>query len=109
PVFSSARTLPMDDRIRSTCEAGLRSNRGRLDWQSAEDRLRGRLNPMQRLTERVRVAVVELNVVSGVHARSNADRGADDERHGLGLGFPHGLGRRSSVTTLVKELVREFV
>src|SRR5256885_3708456 len=50
---------------------------------------------MQRLTKRVRVAVVELNVVGGVHARPDADRGADDEGHGLGFGFPHSLGRRS--------------
>jgi hypothetical protein len=61
---------------------------------------------MQRLTQGVRVPVVELNVVSGVHARPDADRGADDERHGLGFGFSHGLGRRSILTTLVKELVR---
>ena len=64
---------------------------------------------MQRLTQRVRVAVVELNVVSGVHARPDADRGADDERHSLGLGFSHGLGRRSIATTLVKEFVCELV
>ena len=60
---------------------------------------------MQRSTKRVRIAVVKLNVVSGVHARPDADRGADDERHSLGFGFSHGLGRRSVVTTLVKEFV----
>jgi hypothetical protein len=61
---------------------------------------------MQRLTEGVRVPVVQLNVVSGVNARPDADRGADDERYGLGFGFSHGLGRRAIVATLVKELVR---
>jgi len=61
---------------------------------------------MQRLTQGVRVPFVELNVGSGVHARPDADRGADDERHGLGFGFSDGLGRRSIVATLVKELVR---
>jgi hypothetical protein len=44
-------------------------SRGRLEWQGAEDRLRGRLNALQRLTQGVRIAVVKLNVVSGVHAR----------------------------------------
>ena len=84
-------------------------NRERLKWQGAEDRLRGRLGAMQRLTQGVRVPVVELNVGSGVHARPDADRGADDERHGLGFGFSDGLGRRSIVATLVKELVRELM
>ena len=82
------------------------SSRGRPQRQGAEDRLRGRLYAMQRLTQGVRVPVVELNVGSGVHARPDADRGADDERHGLGFGFSDGLGRRSIVATLVKELVR---
>ena len=82
------------------------SGRGHLDRQGAQNRFRGRLDAMQRLSEGIGVAVVELNVVSGVHARPDADRGADDERHGLGFGFSDGLGRRSIVATLVKELVR---
>jgi len=81
------------------------SNRVRLEWQGVEDRLRGRLDAMQRLTQGVRVPVVQLNVVSGVHARPDADRGGDDERHRLGLGFADGLGRRSVVAALVKQLV----
>ena len=64
---------------------------------------------MQRLTKRVRVAVVQLNVVIGVYARPDADRGGNDERYGLGFGLSHGLGRRSIVATLVKELVCELV
>ena len=64
---------------------------------------------MQRLTQGVRVSVVELNAISGVHARLDADRGPDDERHGLGFGFADGLRRRSIIAALVKELVREFV
>lgn len=64
---------------------------------------------MQRLTQGVHVAVVELNVVGGVYARPNADRGADDERHGLGFSFAHGLGRWSIVAALVKQLVGELV
>jgi hypothetical protein len=82
------------------------SNRWRLEGQSAKNCLRSRLDAIQRLTQGVRVAVVELNVVGGVHARPDTDRGADDERHGLGFGFAHGLGRRSVVTALVKQLVR---
>ena len=74
----------------------------RLQRQGAEDRLCGRLDAMQRLTEGLRVAVVKLNIISGVYARPDADRGADDERHGLGFSFSHGLGRRSIVTALVK-------
>src|SRR5712691_8966985 len=85
------------------------SNGRRLERQGAEDRLRSRLDAMQRLTQGVRVPIVELNVISGVHARPDADRGADDERHSLGFGFSHGLGRRSIVATLVKELVCELV
>src|SRR5437588_314837 len=85
------------------------SNRRRLEWQSAEDHLCGRLDAMQRLTQGVRVPVIKLNVVSGVHARPDADRDADDECHSLGFGFSHGFGRRSIVTALVKELVRELV
>ena len=85
------------------------SNRGRLERQGAEDRLCRRLDAMQRLPQRVRVSVVELNVVSGVHARSDADRGTDDERHSFGFGFSHALGRPSIVTTLVTELVCELV
>jgi hypothetical protein len=81
------------------------SNRGRLERQGDEDRLCGFLDAMQRSTKHVRVAVVELNVVTRVHARPDADRGADDERHGLGFGFAHGLGRWSIVATLVKQLV----
>jgi len=64
---------------------------------------------MQRLTQRVRVPVVELNVIRGVNARPDADRGADDERHGLGFGFAHGLGRRPIVAVLMKELVGELM
>ena len=64
---------------------------------------------MQRSTQRVRVAVVKLNVVSGVHARPDADRGADNKRHSLGFGFAHGLGSWSIVATLVKQLVCELV
>ena len=64
---------------------------------------------MQRLTQGVRVPVVELNVGSGVHARPDADRGADDERHGLGFGFADGLRRWSIIAALMKELVCEFV
>ena len=82
---------------------------GRLEWKSAKDRLRRRLDAMQRLTQGVRVPVVELNVVTRVHARPDADRGTDDERHSLGFGFAHRLGRRSIVAPLVKELVGEFV
>ena len=85
------------------------SNGRRLERQGAQDRLRGCLNAMQRLPQGVRVAVVELNVVSGVHARPDADRGADDERYGLGFGFADGLRRRSIIAALVKELVCEFV
>ena len=73
------------------------SNRVRLEWQGVEDRLRGRLDAMQRLTQGLRVAVVELNIISGVYARPDADRGADDERHGLGFSFSDGLGRWSIV------------
>jgi hypothetical protein len=83
----------------------MRTNRGRLERQSGENRLCGRLDAMQRATKRVRVAVVELNVVSGVHTRSDADRGGDDERHRLGFGFADGLRRRSVVAALVKQLV----
>ena len=84
-------------------------NHGCGERQGAQDRLCGRLDAMQRLSEGIGVAVVELNVVSGVHARPDAHRGADDERHGLGFGFAHGLGRGSIDPTLVKELVCEFV
>jgi hypothetical protein len=85
------------------------SNRGRLERQGAEDRFCRRLDAMQRLTQRVRVPVVQLNVVSGVYARPDADRGADNKRHGLGFGFADGLRRRSIIAALVKELVRKFV
>ena len=85
------------------------SNRGRLEWQGAEDCLCGRLNAMQRLTQGVRVPVVQLNVVSGIHARPDADRGADNKRHGLGFSFAHGLGRRSIVAALMKQLVGELM
>jgi hypothetical protein len=57
---------------------------------------------MERLTQRVRVAVVELNVICGVYARPDADRTADNERNGLGFGFAHGLGRGSIFTALEK-------
>jgi hypothetical protein len=78
------------------------SNRGRLERQCAEDLLCGRLDAMQRLTQGIRVAVVELNVISGVYARTDADRSADDKRDGLGFGFAHGLGRRPVVAALMK-------
>jgi hypothetical protein len=78
------------------------SNCGRLERQGTKDRLRGRLDAMQRLTQGVRVAVVELNVVSGVYARPDADRTADNERNGLGFGFAHSLGRGTIITALVK-------
>jgi hypothetical protein len=45
----------------------------------------------------------------GIAGRIEQTRCADDERHGLGFGFAHGLGRWSIVATLVKELVCEFV
>ena len=77
--------------------------------QGAEDRFRGRLDAIQRLTQSVRVAVVELNVVSGIHARPDADRGADDERHRLGFCFAQGLGRRSIIAALVEQLMCELV
>jgi hypothetical protein len=60
---------------------------------------------MQRSTKRVGVAVVELNIVSGVHTRPDAHCGADNKRHGLGFGFADGLRRRSMITALVKELM----
>ena len=53
----------------------------------------------------VKAQAVQPNVVSGVHARPDADCGADDERYGLGFGFSHGLGRRSIIATLMKELM----
>src|SRR3989442_1675140 len=81
------------------------TNSGHLERQRAEDRLRGCLDAMQRSTKRVGVAVVELNIVSGVHTRPDADRGADNKRHGLGFGFADGLRRRSIIAALVKELV----
>ena len=77
-----------------------------LERQHSQNRLRGRLDAMQRLTQGIHVPVIELNVIVGVHARPDADRGADDERHGLGFGFAHGLGRRPIVAALMKELVR---
>jgi len=40
---------------------------------------------------------------------SDADRRAHDERHCLGFGFAHCLGRRSIAATLVKQLVGELV
>ena len=78
----------------------------RLERQGAEDRLRGRLDTMQRLTQSIHVPIIELNVVSGVHARPDADRCADNERHGLSFGFSEGLGRWAIVATLVEELMR---
>ena len=110
-VFCLARILPVMPAHPSRRDARclMVNSRGRFEWKGAEDRLRGRLDAMQRLTQGVRVAVIELNVVSGLYARPDADRSADNERHGLGFGFAHGLGRRSIVATLVKELVCELV
>jgi hypothetical protein len=81
-------------------------------WQEPRTAcVRGRLPALVRVqvAQRVGAAVVELNVLRGVHARPNADRGADDERDGLSFGFSRGLGRRSIVATLVKEFVWEPV
>src|SRR5262245_60079593 len=64
---------------------------------------------MQGVTQGVRVALVELNVVTGIDAGPDADRCADDERHGLGFGLSHRLGGRSLVITLVKQLMGELV
>ena len=77
--------------------------------QGTQNSLRGRLDAIQRLTQSVRVAVEELNVVAGIHTRPDADRGADDERDRFGFCFAHGLGRRSIVAALVNQLMGELV
>src|SRR5258705_6157341 len=81
----------------SRCQAGclVSSNCWRLERQRAEDPLRSHLDTIQRLTQSVRVAVVELNVVGRVDARPDADRCADDERHGLCFGLSYGFARGS--------------
>jgi len=71
------RTLPALIAHPSGCEAGpVSSNRRGLEPEGAQNRLCGCLDAMQRSTKRVRVAVVELNVVGGVHARPDAGSGA---------------------------------
>jgi hypothetical protein len=70
-------------------------DRGRLKRLGSRNRLRGQLDAMERLTQRVRVAIVELNVVSGVDARPiavltmNATASASVSRMVLDVGRGH--------------------
>jgi hypothetical protein len=64
PKQPQAKSAPRNPSLRDMgCH--MVSGRVRLERQSAEDRFCGRLDAMQRLTECVRVPVVELNVVVG--------------------------------------------
>ena len=50
--------------------------------------------------------MVEVNVVGGKGSGFEPYGLADDKRDGLGLGFPHNLGRGSAALCLVEHLVR---
>lgn len=66
------------------------------------------LDSIQRRGERLGLAVVELDVVARGRAGFKADRLADDERDGFGLGLADGLARRSLVASM-EQLMGEFV
>jgi hypothetical protein len=64
------------------------------------------LNYFQALFREIRIPVIELDVIAGTCSGFKSQSMADHERHGLGLGFPHGLGCQSAALGSVQHLVR---
>jgi hypothetical protein len=88
----------------------LSGRRGRLLYANCiEDLNCSSLHMLETLEEKLRITVIELDVVASRRTRIESDRLADDERCRLRFGFANPLGRCGATVALVKQLVGYFV